>query len=457
MMKSINEVHKSGLIHRDISPSNLMLDKDGEVKLLDFGTARELSTEGEKSLSIVLKPGFAPEEQYRRHGKQGPWTDVYALCATMYKLCTGITPEVSVDRLTEDTLVPPSKLGVTISRAQENALMHGLAIRQEDRTQTVGALIAELDNATKDSPQKKAETNTAPKNAAQKSTAIKDTHPKGKSKKKNIIIAAVAAVVVIAVLLLAVIPSISNSTKYNDALALMKEGKVIEAYESFDSLGSYKDSAEKAESIYDEYTMAVMLQNADVGDVIKFGTYEQDNDDSDGRETIEWQVLAAEEDKILVISKYALDTLPYNTKSTNITWEKSSLRSWLNEDFFNEAFNEVETKFLLTTDVSAEQNPDYKTKAGNSTDDIVFLLSISEANEYFESDKDRQCLPTDYAAQKAYLEKGNDNCWWWLRSAGSEQNMAANVRNSGNINTNGTKANNSGDCIRPAMWLSLDF
>ena len=92
VIKDLDDVHRAGFIHRDISPSNLMVDKSGSVKLLDFGTAREVNEDGEKSLSIVLKPGFAPEEQYRRRGQQGPWTDVYALCATIYKLCTGVTP-----------------------------------------------------------------------------------------------------------------------------------------------------------------------------------------------------------------------------------------------------------------------------------------------------------------------------------------------------------------------------
>lgn len=141
VMEGLAEVHKAGLIHRDISPSNMMMLKDGTIKLLDFGTARQVNEDGEKSLSVVLKPGFAPEEQYRRHGKQGPWTDVYALCATMYRLMTGVTPEISMDRLVEDNLVRPSELGVKIKPWQEAALMQGMAVRQEDRIQSVDELI----------------------------------------------------------------------------------------------------------------------------------------------------------------------------------------------------------------------------------------------------------------------------------------------------------------------------
>ena len=139
-MLALDKIHKKGLIHRDISPSNIMVLSDGRVKVLDFGSARLQNASGELSLSIMLKPGYAPMEQYSTHGEQGAWTDVYAMSATIYKLITGKTPPASTDRLMEDTLEPPSKLGAKIAPAQERALLRGLALKPANRTQTMAEL-----------------------------------------------------------------------------------------------------------------------------------------------------------------------------------------------------------------------------------------------------------------------------------------------------------------------------
>jgi len=140
VFESLAIVHEKGIIHRDISPDNLMIDHKGIVKLLDFGAAREFGDDGNKSMSVMLKHGYAPAEQYSTKGVQGAFTDVYALSATIYKAITGVTPESSMDRMMDDALQPPSQLGIYIQPHQEAALMKGLAIRQEHRFQTVTEL-----------------------------------------------------------------------------------------------------------------------------------------------------------------------------------------------------------------------------------------------------------------------------------------------------------------------------
>lgn len=144
VIHSMAKVHKAGLIHRDISPDNIMLTTESGIKLLDFGSARDVSPDGERSLSVLLKPGYAPEEQYRSHGNQGAWTDVYALCATIYKCMTGETPPEPLERMIEDSLVPPSKLGVVLPEHQEKAILKGLSLRAEDRYQSMEELEAAL-------------------------------------------------------------------------------------------------------------------------------------------------------------------------------------------------------------------------------------------------------------------------------------------------------------------------
>ena len=147
VMQSLDAIHKSGLIHRDISPSNLIRLQNGKTKLIDFGTAREANPAGEKSLSVVLKPGYAPAEQYQSRGAQGPWSDVYALCASIYRLITGKTPENSLNRVMKDELAYPSRIGGIISPAAERVLMQGLAVQAGRRIQLMEQLMTEFDQA----------------------------------------------------------------------------------------------------------------------------------------------------------------------------------------------------------------------------------------------------------------------------------------------------------------------
>lgn len=140
VIRSLAQIHKTGLIHRDISPENIMVTRDGQVKLLDFGAARSVSPRGEKSLSILLKPGYAPEEQYRTHGEQGPWTDVYALCATIYRCLTGEVPEEPLERQRKESLKPLAEFGVALPAWQEAALLKGLAVNRQMRIQDMEEL-----------------------------------------------------------------------------------------------------------------------------------------------------------------------------------------------------------------------------------------------------------------------------------------------------------------------------
>ena len=181
---------------------------------------------------------------------------------------------------------------------------------------------------------------------------------------------------------------------------------------------------------------------------------------------IEWQVLEREGNKALLISRYGLDVQPYNMSSDSTTWEKCTLRTWLNETFMNNAFTSKEQENIVLTNVDNSNRQGYSawdTDGGNDTQDKIFLLSCAEADKYFgvtyNSKKNAKgyAAPTEYAiAQGASIRKydGKAVSFWWLRSPGDFQYDAAYVRNDGSLDS--INVNNVIGCVRPAMWVDLD-
>ena len=137
IMDALAAMHEKGIIHRDVTPDNIYITKDGTVKLLDFGAARYSLGNVSRSLDVILKHGFAPKEQYSRRGRQGPYTDVYSLGATIYYALTGTKPDDAIERSDEDNLPLPTTLGAKISIAQEEALLKALAVAPADRYQSM--------------------------------------------------------------------------------------------------------------------------------------------------------------------------------------------------------------------------------------------------------------------------------------------------------------------------------
>ena len=245
-----------------------------------------------------------------------------------------------------------------------------------------------------------------------------------------------------------------KDSQYNSAISLIEEGKYIEAYEALIDMNVYKDSAAKAKEIYGQYK-AEKWKTAKVGDYVIFGSYEQDNRTYNGKEDVEWLVLAKEGDKALVISRYGLDCQQYNTSYTSVKWETCSLRTWLNGTFINNAFSSDEKAMIQSTTVTADKNPSYNTSPGNDTTDKVFLLSITEVNKYFGTDSARQCKGTDYCYAQGAKRASNDNCWWWLRSPGDRSDDAAYVYNGGSVSDGGSYVGSRDVAVRPALWIYL--
>ncbi len=295
---------------------------------------------------------------------------------------------------------------------------------------------------------------------------------------------------------------------YQAAVALQQSGKYEEAITAFEALNGYSDSfAQITETKYlkakylitkGDYEgaaailigirgykdVASLLKNDDnlsaaavaaardakysFGNYVTFGHYPQTSGGSDNT-PIEWLVLARDGNKVLLLSRYGLDAKPYNTEYADITWEKCTLRTWLNGTFMNKAFTSQEQAGILLTSVDNSKNQGYSgwsTRGGNNTQDRIFLLSYAEANKYLGVTDDNSNMksrvePTAYAIkQGAYTTSRKKTAsgvaagWWWLRSPGTNQYRAARVFADGSISYDSIYRDIG--CVRPALWINLE-
>ncbi|MBR4344414.1 MAG: hypothetical protein IKP88_17225 [Lachnospiraceae bacterium] len=257
-------------------------------------------------------------------------------------------------------------------------------------------------------------------------------------------------------------------------------------YQTGHDLGTW--SKEKTFTIKESKTKGYAndydFSNVNKGDIVKFGSYEQDLDYTNGKEPIEWIVLDKTDDELFLLSKYALDCLPYNKEYTDVTWEECSLRKWLNNDFIKSAFNKTEKGMLITKRLDNFDNEFYETLAGNKTKDKVFLLShIDMVNSdygfkkpssfyshvYEQPDMERRCTFAWYKNTKcdqdipATLE-GEPACYWWLRTPGRYSYLSSCVNKYGSVDLSGLCVSNlsSGiyirydfDAVRPALYVKI--
>ncbi len=138
VIRSLHIVHQADIIHRDISPDNLLLTEQKKLVLVDFGSARVEDSTMTQSMTVMFKRGYTPKEQYLRRGKLGAWSDIYSLCATMYFMLTGIVPNEAIERMLQDTIVPlPKMSSVSLAQKQKNAIMKGICVKPEERWQSM--------------------------------------------------------------------------------------------------------------------------------------------------------------------------------------------------------------------------------------------------------------------------------------------------------------------------------
>ena len=426
LIESLDEIHSQGMIHRDISPDNIMVLPDGRIKLMDFGAARDYTEFGEKSLSIVLKPGYAPPEQYQTHGVQGPWTDIYALCATMYKCITGENPPDAIERVMDDSLKKISEFGIAIPPQEEAAIIKGMSVSAKDRYQDIKDFCEDLYGGyeeTSVSENKESEIKIETGNE------IKVTEIAEQQKSQYIL----------------------HNPKVEDDSSTESGKKVTWNCLWF---GSYPQSQITAED-GEIYTILTNIDNWNKnGDVIIENTkYHKTEKDYFKYEPIKWRVLQSENVEAFLLSDVILDKQLYNENDKYVTWEKSSLRAWLNKKFIKRAFIDEEREKINITEIVNQDNPVYGTEGGNNTFDKIFLLSLSEVSEQqdgekygFLDDEIRACGKSDFS---------KTGSWWWLRSPGSYSLDAAEVNDDGWVGRNGSRVDSSYGGVRPALHLNL--
>lgn len=196
--------------------------------------------------------------------------------------------------------------------------------------------------------------------------------------------------------------------------------------------------------------------NYEIDDIVTYGNYEQDGFYSNGEETIEWIVIARDRDNhALLLSRYCLDALPYNEDGGDVTWEDSSIRAWLNGEFLESAFGGDPNGFICTAECKTKDGRS-GTDGGENTTDRIFLLAVDEVTQYFPKESSRRAPVTEYAKEQGAEYDKNGNGWWWLRTPGKTQNMAAGVHTAGGVNYDGRDVDRTDLCIRPALWLDLN-
>ena len=402
LIESLDEIHSQGMIHRDISPDNIMVLPDGRIKLMDFGAARDYTEFGEKSLSIVLKPGYAPPEQYQTHGVQGPWTDIYALCATMYKCITGENPPDAIERVMDDSLKKISEFGIAIPPQEEAAIIKGMSVSAKDRYQDIRDLCEDLYGGYEE------DAYSAPQEYILQNPGI--------------------------------------------------QHNAFEKIVTWDCLwfGSYPQTQirEKDGAIY------TILKNEKDWDsnndiVVNGIKYHKKEENYFRYEPIKWRILQRDNTTAFLLSDIILDIQPYHKETEEIFWRESHIRNWLNKNFMEAAFISQEQQMIeamkrLNVADNAYGMPE------NYTMDKIFLLSEEEISETSNAQRygfSKSASSYDKARKSESSQYAKDTSWWWIQAVDMENGVRVGA--DGWISKNGYYILKYNAGIRPALSLNL--
>ncbi len=356
----LGKLHKSGLIHRDISPDNIMMDEDGQVKLIDFGGSKKL---GVSSQQVFLgKWGFAPLEQMlSKISEQGPWTDIYGICATLYCMMTGDVPQSSYERNEKDELIDISQYTITIDKKVAAAIMKGLSMDAADRQQSIDELYKGLYGHYPDAK-------NAPQVKENDDRILRDHNGRiwmGEYPMNEVTGSKITSDITYA--------------EYDEDNVAVVDG------EKYLRMPVYKETTQESNFL------GVMKGVGKIKEISGYRYFKFN--------AIPWRVVETRSKRVTLQSEYILDYRPFDqpkyvsmsdkeiTKiKSGIYWEVSKIREWLNSAFIRRAFSTSEKAKLQVTQISTLLS----VLSDRTTYDKVYLPTIEEIRYGYDTDRTHQ-------------------------------------------------------------------
>lgn len=444
--RALDTCGEYNIVHRDVKPQNIFLSAEGDYKLGEFCMIRtaDQAAVGENDGVHMYS---APEAFNNQ--PCGAAADIYSLGLILYWLLNerrmpflplppeivraDMSTECSLRRLQGEPLPPPAHG----SYALKAVVMKACAYKPADRFSSPREMWLALQSALRDE-------------APLRGTPAKNSRTK--RRRWNLVALLFVVFAAVALVLPRLIPADKNDLPA-DADRFTPAGTAQSP--SVDTPASLPEEQKEALATPDAPAYAEPAQSAAytsvnvyVGDSVYFGEYEQDGNTSNGPEDIEWIVLGKDGDVLFLISRYCLDAKPYNNYGGDAVWATSSMRFWLNDSFYNSAFNASEQSMILSSTV--------RTPGQSAVTDAVYLLSVSEAESYFYSETGKKTAATEYAKSRGvYINAENGDTYWWLRDSGTNQDSAARVFTWGEPDPEGKPTDAGDGGVRPVLQVDL--
>lgn len=435
--QGIKAAHRKEIIHRDIKLDNFFVNEYDVYKLGDFN----ISKKTDFARTFAGTPGYLAPEIYRAKSDiDAVYTsqaDIYSFGICLYQLMNNLLlpfedeldTEAAIDKRMEGVVLPPP---ANASAEFARIILKACEFDTQNRYKDIDELLNDVNAHIYCSAlSTKKENENRPDSASK--VSVSPIESKSDLKVQS-----------------------NNTFRASEAVPLGSDT-------------SSKVEEVPAEPIVQEMTIlaeidetAVEQNNStDISDLfledgfVTLGSYYIE--DTTKKSPLKWKILSIENDKALLVSQQGIEGKRYNEAPGNTVWENSSLRNWLNTNFYNDAFTDEEKKLILTSDIINYKNVRYRTENGGNTSDNIFLLSIEEAERFFVSDEERTLVPTPLAKSRGVFVDKSGNSWWWLRSSGCVQSYAADVDYGGDIDSYGSNRYHAINCVRPALWISLSF